>query len=241
VVDKTPKFIILDPMHLSLALLSKKAIDAALKANWHEAVLLNEQILEKNPVNIDAKIRLGRAFIQTRKFEKAKKLFKEVLKVDPINPVALKNLDLAKKCKAETKGQVQIDTRSLLKEPGTTCESCFEIVAKGMTSKDFVSGEYVFLKIKKKSIEVCKCKNDRKIKVGEITDKEMVQKMNNALERNSRISAGFLKGKDKQVTILIKSSIPVFKAEKQDIRPYLKKGSLEEPELEIEEEITVEQ
>lgn len=225
-------------MHFSLAILSKKAIDAALKANWAEAVDLNTQILNKNPGNLEAKIRLGRALLQTRKFDKAKKLFREVLKIDPINPVALKNYDLAKKGKVEIKGQVQIDTKSLLKEPGTTSEATFEISAKGITCKDFVSGENIHLKIKKKSIEVLKTKDDKKITVGEITDPDMVTKMNIAFEKNGRICAGFLKGSEKHVTLLIKSSIPVFRAEKQDIRPYLKKGSLEEPEVEAEEEIT---
>lgn len=224
-------------MHLSLAILSKKAIDAALKADWNEAISINSEILEKNPENLDAKVRLGRAYIQTRKFDKAKKIFKDVLKIDPINAVALKNYDLAKRCKAETKGQVQIDTKSLLKEPGTTSEASFEITTKGLTAKDFISGENVLLKIKKKSIEVQKVRDCKKITVGYIENPEIVQKMNIAQDRNGRIFAGFLKGQDKTVTLLIKSSIPVFKAEKQDIRPYFKKGSLDEPEVEVEEEV----
>lgn len=225
------------PMHLSLAILSKKAIDAALKADWAKAIEINSEILEKNPENLDAKIRLGRAFIQTRTFDKAKKIFKEVLKVDPINAVALKNYDLAKRCKAETKGQVQIDTKSLLKEPGTTSEASFEISTKGLTARDFVSGENIYLKIKKRSIEVQKVKDCKKVTVGFIETPEIVQKMNIAQNRNGRICAGFLKGIDKEVTILIKSSIPIFRAEKQDIRPYFKKGSLDEPEIEVEEEV----
>jgi tetratricopeptide (TPR) repeat protein len=225
------------PMHLSLAILSKKAIDAALKAEWAEAIDLNSQILDKNPGNLDAKIRLGRALIQTRRFDKAKKIFREVLKVDPINSVALKNFDLAKRGRAETKGQVQIDTKSLLKEPGTTSEASFEITAKGITAKDFVSGENIFLKIKKKSIEVQKTKDNRKVTVGFINNPDIVIKMNISFDRGGRICAGFLKGVEKHVTILIKSSIPVFRAEKQDIRPYFKKGTLDEPEVEVEEEV----
>jgi tetratricopeptide (TPR) repeat protein len=225
------------PMHSSLAILSKKAIDAALKAEWAEAIDLNSQILDKNPDNLDAKIRLGRALIQTRRFDKAKKIFREVLKVDPINSVALKNFDLAKRGKAETKGQVQIDTRSLLKEPGTTSEASFEITAKGITAKDFVSGENIFLKIKKKSIEVQKAKDSKKVTVGFINEADIVNKMNISFDRGGRICAGFLKGTEKHVTVLIKSSIPVFRAEKQDVRPYFKKGTLDEPEIEVEEEI----
>ncbi len=227
-------------MQISLAILSKKAIDSALKADWQDAVELNSLILEKNPENIEAKIRLGRAYIQTRRFDKAKKIFKEVLKTDPINPVALKNYDLAKREKAETKGQVQIDTRSLLKEPGTTTEVNFELDAKGVTSKDFVSGENLYLKPKKKSLEVFKLKNDKKMYVGQIFNDDLTQRIAAALDKGARVYAGFLKGQEKNVIILIKATQPIFRAEKQDIRPYIKKGSLEEPEIEIETEEVIE-
>jgi len=219
-----------------LAILSKKAVDAALKAQWQEAIDLNTQILDKNPENIDAKIRLGRALIQTRHFDKAKKIFREVLKIDPINAVALRNYDLAKREKAETKGQVQIDTRSLLKEPGTTAEINLELSAKGITARDFVSGENLLLKAKKKSIEILKLKNEVKMAVASIEDEDTAQRVNSAIEKSYRVYAGFLKGKDKSITILLKCSHPIFKAEKQDIRPYLRKGTLEEPEIEIETE-----
>jgi tetratricopeptide (TPR) repeat protein len=227
-------------MTFSLALLSKKAIDAALKANWQEAVDINTHILEVNPDNIEAKIRLGRALIQTRRFDKAQKLFREVLKIDPINPVARRNYDLAKQCKAETKGQIQVDTHSLLKEPGTTSEASLFISAKGITSKDFVSGENLILRVKKHAVDVYKCHNDEKTPVGTITDEDIVQRLNTAVEKNARIGAGFLKGENKNVTILIKSSLPIFRAEKQEIRPYLRKGTLDEPELEVEEEVVLE-
>ncbi|GIW69706.1 MAG: hypothetical protein KatS3mg101_0453 [Patescibacteria group bacterium] len=73
-------------MQLSLAILSKKAIEAALAHDWQKAIELNTQILEKYPNNLETKIRLGRALIQVKQFEKAKKIFKEVLAVDPIKP-----------------------------------------------------------------------------------------------------------------------------------------------------------
>jgi hypothetical protein len=46
----------------------------------------------------------------------------------------------------------------------------------------------------------------------------------------------FIRWKEKEITVLIKSSIPVFKPDKVEIRPYLRRGTIEEPELEIETE-----
>ena len=48
--------------------------------------------------------------------------------------------------------------------------------------------------------------------------------------------ASFIKGVDREAEILIKCTIPVFKSEKQDVRPYIKKGSLDEGDMEEEEE-----
>jgi siroheme synthase (precorrin-2 oxidase/ferrochelatase) len=44
-------------MSLSLAVLTKKAIEASLKQKWDEAIKLNSEILKVYPNNIDAKIR----------------------------------------------------------------------------------------------------------------------------------------------------------------------------------------
>jgi tetratricopeptide (TPR) repeat protein len=222
-------------MQLSLALLAKKAIDAALKFDWDTAVETNQKMLEKDPKNIDAKIRLGRAFIQSKQFNKAKKIFKEVLKTDPINQVALRNMELANKHKTETKCQTFVDTKSLLKEPGTTAELRANISAKGITSNDFFAGECLILKVKKKSVDIYKMKKNAKLMVGTIDNEDIVQKANSTLARDGNIAAFFVKGKEKMITLLVKSTLPVFRSEKQDVRPYIKKGSLEEPELEMEE------
>ena len=136
--------------------LTKKAIDAALNSKWKEAVSLNLQILTRDPSSTDAKIRLGRAYIQTGEFNKAKRIFKEVLESDPINPVALKNYSLASQKKSEKNHITLADPKSLLKEPGTTAETTVEITAKRITASDFSPGEPLLLKIDKKTISIIK-------------------------------------------------------------------------------------
>lgn len=228
-------------MQISLAVLNKKAIDAALKANWESALEINNKILEVYPANIEAKIRLGRALIQTRKFDKAKRIFKEVLKIDPINSVALKNLEIAKKGRLESKTPHNIDTKSLLIEPGTTREVMMDIAAKGVTANDFYPGEQLLLKIKKREINVYKVKKDTTVLIGAITNEEIVQKLNSIIEKSGKVQASFARGREKHTTILIKASLAIFRSERQDIRPYIKKGiDDQDMELEEEEEITPE-
>jgi len=221
-------------MRLSLAVLTKQAIEAALKQNWKLAIKLNLEILEQYPNDIDSKIRLGRAYIQTKNFTEAKKIFKEVLKDDPINPIALKNLELAKIGRSECVNIIPLSTKSLLKEPGTTHEIKLTLKAKGLTSDDFSSGEELIIRAKKRSVDLYKSKKNKNILVGFIDDNYAVTKINSVQDRKGKIQAVFTHGRDNEIWILLKASIPIFKPDKIDIRPYLKKGTIDEPEIDIE-------
>jgi tetratricopeptide (TPR) repeat protein len=221
-------------MSLSLAVLTKKAIEASLKQKWQEAIELNSSILKVYPDNIDAKIRLGRCYIQIKEFSKAKKIFKEVLEKDPINTLALKNLKLANDQRSDCNGNGgTLSTKSLLKEPGTTCEACFEVEAKGIKNEDFTSGEILPFKVRKKYIEMQKVKKDKKTSLGKIEDDYIIKRVLCAIDKGGEVKITFTKWKEKKLTVLIKTSIPVFKPDKVDIRPYLRKGAIEEPELDI--------
>ncbi len=72
--------------------LHRLAIAAALSFNWNEAVELNKQILKLQPENTDSLNRLARAFFELGKYPQAKKMYQSVLKIDPYNAIAQKNL-----------------------------------------------------------------------------------------------------------------------------------------------------
>ncbi len=182
--------------------------------------------------------------IQLKQFEKAKKIFKEVLSVDPINSVALKNLEVAKSKKIDIKHENGINSNHLLKEPGTTVEIVANINCKGVTGRDFTIGECLKFKVKKKNVDVYKCKKDKEILVSVLEDKEIVSRLNKAADLHAEVSGYVVRAADKSLTMIIKTSIPVFRSEKQDIRPYIKKGlddiDLEDEDAEEEEEIVEE-
>ena len=83
-------------MQQSLSALEKKAIKLALCENWAEAIATNKELLDLDPTNLQAKIRLGRAYLLSKDFRNASKMFKAVLEQDPINQIAKKNYELAK-------------------------------------------------------------------------------------------------------------------------------------------------
>jgi tetratricopeptide (TPR) repeat protein len=56
------------------------------------AVELNAKILEANAEDLEARNRLGRALLETGKLDEAKAAYADVLKAEPNNPIALRNV-----------------------------------------------------------------------------------------------------------------------------------------------------
>ena len=220
-------------MQNNVAFLAKKAVDNALKGNWQEAITINQQIIVKDSENIDAKIRLGRAYLQVKEFAKAKKLFKDVLDSDPINPVALKNYKLAAEKKVE-KVMESINPKALIREPGMTTEISFDIEAKRILANDFAVGEELVVKIDKRHVSFFKKHKTEELFLGTVNS-ELSHKLNNVKAQGAQISATFLRGNEKHIRVMIKSYIPVFITKNQQLNTYIKKGSIDEPELEIPE------
>ena len=69
-----------------------RSVQAALEADWTRAVDLNTRIIEANADDLEARNRLGRALLETGKLEEAKASYAEVLKAEPNNPIAIRNL-----------------------------------------------------------------------------------------------------------------------------------------------------
>ena len=68
------------------------AIKKALENNWKEACDINKKILEDNSSDIDALNRLAFSYIKLGKYSKARSIYKQAIKIDDSNPIALKNI-----------------------------------------------------------------------------------------------------------------------------------------------------
>lgn len=105
--------------------LTQLAIDAALDSKWEEALKINKKIIKLDPKNVDALNRLAKAYMELGKCNLAKKYYSEVLKFDPYNPIAQKNLKIIKSFKPNGEGFIAYDRNRLspslfLQEPGKT-------------------------------------------------------------------------------------------------------------------------
>ena len=72
--------------------LSKEAIDLALQGRWEEAEVVNRDIIEKCPSDVEAYNRLGRALTELGDFDRAKEAYSKALELAPENTIAEKNL-----------------------------------------------------------------------------------------------------------------------------------------------------
>jgi len=211
----------------NLMILEKKAVKAALENNWKDAVGINSEILETYPNHLNAKIRLGKAYLELKDFPIAKKYFYEVLKQDPINKVAAKNLKLAKERK--TKNSTSTAIKDLIIEPGTSLEITMINEAQNIPIEDFTPAEKLWIKLNKKSANIYKLSassRKKNIFIGKVNS-EIANKLNSAKAKKFSISAHFISGNREKIKILFKSNMPIFKSEKQEIKPYMKHITLE--------------
>lgn len=102
--------------------LTQLAIQKAINNEWQEAIGLNEQILAENPEDIDALNRIAQAYFNLCQPEKAQKRYSQVLKFDPYNPIAKRNLEKIKNFinNKNTKTSSLITHFNFIEEPGKT-------------------------------------------------------------------------------------------------------------------------
>lgn len=139
--------------------LSQLAIEAALSSNWQDALKLNKKILKVEPQNVDALARLARVNMELGKLNLAKKFYSEVLKYDPYNPIAIKNLKIIKSFKSNSQnpnrnGSVKLSPSLFLQEPGKTKVVSLLKVAEPQKLSQAFCGMKVEIVIKNRKITI---------------------------------------------------------------------------------------
>ena len=71
---------------------SKQAIALAMQGRWREAIAANQEIIDSFPNDIEARNRLGRAYMELGRYSQAKEAYGKAMELDPYNTIAKKNL-----------------------------------------------------------------------------------------------------------------------------------------------------
>lgn len=138
--------------------LEVSAIDAALKNDWDKAIELNKKILEIDPNNIEALLRLGFSYIQKGEFKEAKKAYKKVLEIQPNHPIAKEKLSqvnvlIEKKEKAKKANNLKLDPNLFADVPGKTRSTPLVNLGQKHVLARLNIGEKIELKIRKRRVE----------------------------------------------------------------------------------------
>jgi len=91
---------------------SQEAIALAMQSRWQEAIVVNQNIIDNFPTDIDAFNRLGRAYTELREFAKAREAYGKTLELDPDNSIAQKNLNRLSKLR-EAKVPIRDERREV--------------------------------------------------------------------------------------------------------------------------------
>lgn len=155
---------------LSLPVLRQQAIDAALTANWEKAISLNQEIIDREPNNVDTLNRMARAFFEIGQLNKAKKYYQEALQKDPYNQIAfkfIKRIDLCRKKKPNKINSSschhehsQLSSDCFIEEPGKTRLVSLLKTAEPQKLSYLCPGEAVMLSPKNRYIAVTQTNGD---------------------------------------------------------------------------------
>lgn len=148
-----------------LSKLSSQAITAAKNSDWEEAIAINSQILEQDPQNINAFNRMGIAYLQLNKKNKARDCFKKTLEIDKTNNIAKKQL-----ARIKAKHHLIMPTfhrEHFIEEPGRTkIVELHRLAGKGVLSQLAV-GQTCQLNLKKRYISV---ENEQGVYIGALPE-----------------------------------------------------------------------
>ncbi len=203
--------------------LEKIAIEHSLSQQWEKVIEINKQIIEIDKTNIPALNRLGKAYLSLNQKPKAEKIFKSVLKMDPNNKVAKKNM-----FEPTAHLNATIDTSNLIKEPGTSAYTNIKITGKSIKTKNLRIGQVLKIKIHEKISLYDELDTFIGYLSADISSKILKNKIN-----NSEVKASVIGKKKGIISVLIKTERPIFGSTKNDIVPFIGEG---EEEL-IEDEI----
>lgn len=143
-----------------LEILETKAVDSAINLDWQEAIRLNQQIIKLDPGNLSAYLRIGYAYLQSKKITEAKRYYRKALKIQPTNTVILENLERIKILEGKKTIRSHHQEKIILKPDifleifgKTKAVSLVNYGQKDILAKLLV-GQKVQLKVKKRRVEI---------------------------------------------------------------------------------------
>lgn len=131
---------------------SNQAIAATLSGNWDQAIELNKSILKENPNDVEALNRMALAYMIIGKQKSAKSAYQKVLELDPLNSIAIKNLQKLRG-DSDNGGPINLQVNNIfLEENGKTKVVDLINLAQSEVLLSLQTGQSVDLSVKRLKI-----------------------------------------------------------------------------------------
>jgi tetratricopeptide (TPR) repeat protein len=200
---------------------TETAIRLAREGKWEEAVSVNQDLLVVFPDDSESLNRLGKAFLELRRFSEAKEAYEKALKHDPGNSIAQKNLQRLAQVIAEKAAlaknsdgiqpnrdrhaaPVAADPGSFIEETGKTGVTTLRELADPVILAKLTAGDLVFLEVDAKN-QILLVKNSEGELLGQI-ESRLALRLIRFIDGGNRYNAAVTSVTEKQLTIIIRET-----------------------------------
>ena len=184
---------------------SKEAIDMAMQGRWNEAIAVNSEIIEDFPDDVDASNRLGRAYMETGQYSKAREAYGRAVENDPYNAIANRNLrrlnDLQDSDEAEV-DEEGVEPHHFIEEIGKAGVVTLYELAPKETRARMVAGDKVYLKVDGSYLNV---ENSRAVYMGKV-DPKYAQRLARLMLGGNKYTASVVKSTMDMMTVIIRET-----------------------------------
>ena len=111
-----------------------EAIDLALQSKWAEAVQVNRGIMDRFGPDEDTLNRLGKGYTELGQLDDAIDAYKSTLKMNPVNPIAQKNLarlQASRGAQPVPTSKAKVDVDAFIEETGKTALTALHVHTEG--------------------------------------------------------------------------------------------------------------
>jgi hypothetical protein len=216
--------------------LKQAAIQAAKNADWAQAILLNQEIIDTYGNDLEAMNRLGLAFLKSKKIKEAKKIFNQVLSLDSSNIIANKHLNSLKN--KEISADIIFDQNNdFIEEPGKSKIVSLHRLTNKEQLKKIKIGQACFLQLKNRYISITDEHNKH---IGALPE-DISFRLSRLISNGNQYRCVIYKVNDKQCLVQIKETVRSKKNEQTISFPSKSQGSLLLPDdFVLEEDIPFE-
>jgi Tetratricopeptide repeat len=210
------------------------AIQLAVDGNWEEAIDLNKYILEAFGSDESTHNRLGKSYAELDRLEEAKSAYETALQVNPLSPVARKNIQklegLMRTHQSYRSGSVRVDPNLFVEEMGKTTTTTLRGTADDVDQK-ISAGDVAELRIEGDGIEV---DTVRGVRIGSLEPK-LARRLFKFIQGGNRYQVGVTSTDGNAVKVIVrevyqdpkfagKPSFPITRKRDVEFRPYARES-----------------